>query len=99
MTDQEKDYIVSALHDVPTAMSLPASSKEALQSLLFVLDPLRTYELSSYFKRLPLVAAGAYVVGVAIMVVARDFFPVAYVGLVIGAFVIPAAVAVVANGV
>ncbi|GMI06671.1 hypothetical protein TrRE_jg4688 [Triparma retinervis] len=98
MTDQEKDYLISALHSVPATMSLPPPSSAALSQLLFVLDPLRTYELASYLSRLPAVSAGAYLAGVAVMVAKRELFPGAYVGLVAGAFVVPAVVAVLKNG-
>jgi hypothetical protein len=90
--------LVNALHSVPASLSLPPSSKSALSQLLFVLDPLHTYELASYLQRLPAVAAGAYVAGVAVMVARRELFPVAYVGLVMGAFVVPAVAAILKNG-
>ena len=96
MSQDEKDYIVKGLHKVKSSpLKLNSDSQGSLNYLIGLLDPLHTYELSSYLARLPITTAASYFLSLAVIFFARDVFPYAYVAIVLVGVMAPALFAIV----
>ena len=98
LSSTEKSALTASLHSARSLPSTDASADEAATYLIGLLDPLRTYELSSYLSRLPATALAAYAAATAALVLAKDAFPFVYVGVVGGAILAPAAFDILTKG-
>ena len=98
LSSEEKAALTTSLHAARSLKITDSTADEAATYLINLLDPLRTYELSSYLHRLPLTALAAYAVATGALVVVVDAFPFVYVGVVGGAVLAPALLDVLTKG-
>lgn len=98
MTESEKESITAGVIASKQACVQQNTWNENDQSafafLRTKLDPYHTYELSGYFKILPIYAAAVYLAVLAVQQSARGIFPIAY-GAGVAAIVAPALLLIV----